>query len=198
MARLTQNRRLIGTVIASATRTAVLDATLSDAQTRTVKWTTHPIEDGSEIQDHGTEEQVQYTLTGRISRTTLGTVLVDDPLRLETTRDTLSNMLSDKEPISIINGVYALENYVISSLVFTRGEGQGQSLDVSMTLLGLVTTSTATIVIPPELVFDDFGASFTSLELGGAEVPGESDGTEIKDEVESSIVKSGYNFLSGR
>jgi hypothetical protein len=191
------DRRTVGAVLQNSIRGVTMDATLTDEAGVEVKWSSHPIETGAEIQDHGTVSPRTYTLTGVVSRTTLGPVLPDDPRRVEIARDTLFAMAEDRLPVELFYDTFVLESYVITSVRSSRDSGTGQALRFSIGLQALRVTVSETTEIPADRVASDQAAGLTATSDGGQQVAAESTGEEVKQEVRTSIAAAGFDFLVG-
>jgi hypothetical protein len=177
----------------------VLDATLSDSYGRTASVTDHPLEDRSTIQDHVIREPGTAQISGVISRTTLGDIDPSSPTRVDDALDRLDRLIVDGRPLTLVTGLRSLSQYVMTSLVVSRSDpSQGQAPRVQMDFKEIVTAASQVVSIPPERVASSQQDGATAQSDQGTATPADSDGEEVKAEVNRSMLQSGFNFLTGR
>jgi hypothetical protein len=177
----------------------VFDATLSDSYSRSASVTDHPLEDATTVSDHVVREPGQATISGVLTRTTLGTVDPESPTRVDDALDRLDRLITDGQPVSIVTGLRSLVSYVVTGLTVSRSDpSQGQAPRVQLTLKELVTAASQVVQIPPERVAAAQQDGATAQSDQGTATPTESEGTEVKAEVNQSLAQRGFNFISGR
>ncbi len=75
---------------------------------------------------------------------------------------------------------------------------QGQAPRVQISLKEIVTAASQVVRIPPERVAAPERDGSTAQSDQGTATPADSEGEETKAKVNSSILQSGFNFVSGR
>lgn len=189
--------RRVGTVISNDAAEIPLDATLSESYEASYEVAEDALEDGSTTSDHINRKARKFSLTGVISRVSLGTFLPDDPRRLEIARDTLLAIADARGTVTIVNGYNVLEDYAIESIKLDRSAGEGHQVQVSMSLSELVTTASQTTQILAENINSEFAPTLGTLALGGEQVPEESEGVEVKGEISDLHEQYAYSVLTG-
>jgi hypothetical protein len=128
------------------------DATLSESETISVEWSEHPIESGATVADHAVVRPPELSLEGFITRTPLSmsTELDNlDPNYLDAALDALRGMTADREPVLIVTGLRAYEDYRITSLTVSRSPEDGQAARVSLSLRPVQIVEAGTVLLPP-------------------------------------------------
>lgn len=190
--------RSVGTVIANDDFEIAFDATFSDDFEASYNITDDPLASGSTSSDHITKNPVQFSITGAISRTALGSFLPDNARRLEIARDLLIALGDARGTVAIVNGYHVLEGYAVESLKIGRaGAGGGNQISVSMGFKQLITTESRTTQILAENVESIFAPGLTNLTYGGEQSPAESEGVDATGELVAIHEELTFPVLSG-
>lgn len=155
------------------------DATLSEAETIAVEWSEHPIESGATVADHAVVRPPELSLEGFITRTPLSmSAELDniDPNYLDAALDTLRGMAADREPVLIVTGLRAYENYRITSLSISRSPEDGQAVRVSLSLRPVQIVEAGTVLLPPLPVKPEKKAAATPDGNQGTQSPTDANG----------------------
>lgn len=127
-----------------------LDALLDENTSLRSQITEYPIEDGSVISDHITQESETLSLEGVI--TGAGTLfnIAAGKSKLIAAKETLRTLHKNRELITIITGVDVYEDFAIESCDINRNSDDGEQFSVSMELRKVNKVSLRTEEIPPE------------------------------------------------
>lgn len=177
------------------------DCTLSEGRTIAVEWSEHPIESGATVADHAVVRPPELSLEGFLTRTPLSmsTELDNlDPNYLDAAMDALEGMASDREPILIVTGLRAYEDYRITSLAFTRTPEDGQGVKVSVSLRPVQIVEAGTVLLPPLPVKPAKKNAAGGEENGGTKSPTDANSaTQRQSALEFLREKSGASGLLG-
>ena len=129
-----------------------LDALVTEQISLPSTVTAYPVEDGSVITDHVTQEQEELEITGVV---TGSIVLASDPgggrARLIDVRDALRKIHAQRQPIVIVTGIDVYQDMVVYRCEIGRNNESDQ-LDVSISAKKIKRVTTKTADIPPEKV----------------------------------------------
>jgi hypothetical protein len=185
-----------------------LDLTASEDYTTKLKWTPHPVEDGSDITDNAVREPETATLTGVITQTPIvgGDASVD---RLEQADRIFLKMARDRLPLQIITGLRVLDGYVITALTVSRSQTTGQTFNVSLDLQELITVEAQFAEVPPAPVKKKKKKAAGAAVDGGTKAPtdttteaeagegagaGAADGDGEEDDTPKSVAAKSYDL----
>lgn len=172
------------------------DCTLSEGRTIAVEWSEHPVESGATVADHAVVRPPELSLEGFLTRTPLSmsTELDNlDPNYLDAAMDALEGMASDREPILIVTGLRAYEDYRITSLAFTRTPEDGQGVKASVSLRPIQIVEAGTVLLPPLPV----KPAKKSAAAGEASTGTQSPTDAAEDAKRKSLLKGGLDLSGG-
>lgn len=127
-----------------------LDALLTESTTLSSQITEYPIEDGSVISDHITQENETLSIEGVI--TSAGTLfnLSFGKAKLIAAKETLRQLHRERALITIITGLDVYTDFAIESCEISRSAEGGEQYSVSISLRKIKKVSLRTEEIPPE------------------------------------------------
>lgn len=127
-----------------------LDALLTESTSLRSQITEYPIEDGSVISDHITQESEALSIEGVI--TGAGTLfnIAAGKAKLIAAKEALRELHKKRELITVVTGVDVYEDFAIESCEINRTADGGEKLDVSLTLKKIKKVTLRTADIPPE------------------------------------------------
>lgn len=133
------------------------DAVIRKTETTTAKVSKHPVEDGFNITDHVSLENVKVSLDGTVSsanNSLLNTALgqTSDPVR---TRVTLNAITQTKEVVALFTPEIIYSNLVITSLVFTKKDPIRDVINFSIRFEGIRRVKSKTSIVPAEDVSEE-------------------------------------------
>lgn len=173
------------------------DCTLSEGRTIAVEWSEHPIESGATVADHAVVRPPELSLEGFLTRTPLSmsTELDNlDPNYLDAAMDALEGMASDREPILIVTGLRAYEDYRITSVSFTRSPEDGQGARVSLSLRPIQIVEAGTVLLPPLPVKPAKKAAAAGEASTGTQSPTDASAEAAAEDVRrKSLLKGGLD-----
>lgn len=187
-------------------RGCYFDATLSEGLSGAVSWTEHPVDSGAKVSDHAVLEPETLSLTGMITRTPLWMTTERgnlDPAHLDQLVDTLWQMRADRERCLIVTGLRAYEDFYIDNLEITRGQGDGQSVQVSMSFRKIQIVTAGTVLLPPLPVAPEKKADATANNSQGTQAPKDATSTppapptQEESVLHQGLDKTGFNQLLG-
>lgn len=143
----------------------VFDATLSESFTKTIEWTPHPVESGSEIVDHGIIQQGVLTLQGFLTETPLAKEDVRSA-RLESMRLELEELADQRQRLEVFGSDRVYQSMVIETLNISRSPEQ-EALIVDMTLRQIEVVEATEVEIPPDILAPKLRAGGTSKLKAG-------------------------------
>lgn len=136
------------------TRTVIgvleLDALLTESTSLRSQITEYPIEDGSVISDHISQESETLSIEGVI--TGAGTLfnISAGKSKLIAAKEALRELHEKRELISIVTGVDVYDDFAIESCEISRNNEDGEQFSVSMELRKIKKVTLRTEEIPPE------------------------------------------------
>lgn len=127
-----------------------LDALLTESTTLSSQITEYPIEDGSVISDHITQENETLSIEGVI--TSAGTLfnLSFGKAKLIAAKETLRQLHRERALITIVTGLDVYTDFAIESCEISRTAEEGERYSVSISLRKIKKVSLRTEEIPPE------------------------------------------------
>ncbi|MBF1221555.1 MAG: hypothetical protein HXM21_00095 [Haemophilus influenzae] len=127
-----------------------LDALLTESTTLSSQVTEYPIEDGSVISDHITQENETLSIEGVI--TSAGTLfnLNFGKAKLIAAKETLRQLHRERALITIVTGLDVYTDFAIESCEISRTAEEGERYSVSISLRKIKKVSLRTEEIPPE------------------------------------------------
>lgn len=164
---------------------------------RTIEWSVHPVEAGSDITDNAKIDLERVSLAGVITQTPIigGDATTD---RLAQADEVLSKIATDRQPVQVITGLRVLDGYVVTGYSSSRGQGLGQALSVTLELQEVVTVEARFVEVAPAPVRADKKAAAAPAVDGGTKAP-----TETTEEAETgegaqtpkSVAKEGVGLI---
>lgn len=127
-----------------------LDALLDENTSLRSQITEYPIEDGSVISDHISQESETLSLEGVITGTGTLFNIAAGKSKLIAAKETLRTLHKNRELITIITGVDVYEDFAIESCNINRNSDDGEQFSVSMELRKIKKVTLRTEEIPPE------------------------------------------------
>lgn len=108
-----------------------LDALLTESTSLSSQITEYPVEDGTVISDHITQESEKLSLSGVI--TSAGTLFNISPgkSKLIDAKETLRELHKKRELITIVTGIDTYEDFAIESLEIERNSDDGERFNVT-------------------------------------------------------------------
>lgn len=127
-----------------------LDALLTENTSLRSQITEYPVEDGSVISDHITQEAEILSIDGVI--TGAGTLfnIAAGKAKLIAAKETLRQLHQDRTLLTITTGIDIYTDFAIESCEINRTADGGEKLDVSLTLKKIKKVTLRTADIPPE------------------------------------------------
>lgn len=127
-----------------------LDALLTENTSLRSQITEYPVEDGSVISDHITQEAEILSIEGVI--TGVGTLfnIAAGKAKLIAAKETLRQLHQDRTLLTITTGIDIYTDFAIDSCEINRTADGGEKLDVSLTLKKIKKVTLRTADIPPE------------------------------------------------
>lgn len=127
-----------------------LDALLTESTALSSQITEYPIEDGSVISDHITQESETLSIEGVI--TSAGTLfnLSFGKAKLIAAKETLRQLHRERALITIVTGLDVYTDFAIESCEISRSAEAGEQYSVSISLRKIKKVSLRTEEIPPE------------------------------------------------
>lgn len=143
---------LYSNLIGSRTTIGVLelDALLTENTSLRSQITEYPVEDGSVISDHITQEAETLSIEGVI--TGAGTLFnfAAGKAKLISAKESLRQLHQARELLTVVTGVDIYTDFAIESCEISRTAEGGEQFDVSLTLKKIKKVSLKTADIPPE------------------------------------------------
>ncbi|MGQ0285867.1 phage baseplate protein [Pasteurellaceae bacterium 22721_9_1] len=127
-----------------------LDALLTESTSLRSQITEYPVEDGSVISDHITQEAETLTIEGVI--TGAGTLfnVAQGKAKLIGAKESLRQLHQDRTLLTVTTGVDIYPDFAIESCEISRTADGGEKFDVSLTLKKIKKVTLRTADIPPE------------------------------------------------
>ena len=136
------------------TRTVIgaleLDALVSENTSLKSQITEYPIEDGSVISDHISQESETLSLEGVITGTGTLFNIAAGKSKLIAAKEALRTLHKNRELITIITGVDVYEDFAIESCDINRNNKDGEQFSVNLELKKINKVTLRTEEIPPE------------------------------------------------
>lgn len=125
-----------------------MDASLSESHQAANEVTRHPVEQGSDITDHVRRQPERVTITGVITDTptTLGGALEEN--RSLSAFEKFLEMKDRADLVTVVTSLRQYSNMVIESYSIPRDARRGQSVEITLNLVEILTAQIAEI--PPE------------------------------------------------
>lgn len=127
-----------------------LDALLTENTSLRSQITEYPVEDGSVVSDHITQEAEMLSIEGVI--TGAGTLfnIAAGKAKLIAAKEALRQLHQDRTLLTITTGIDIYTDFAIESCEINRTADGGEKLDVSLTLKKIKKVTLRTADIPPE------------------------------------------------
>ncbi|KGQ55033.1 hypothetical protein IO44_07685 [Gallibacterium anatis str. Avicor] len=127
-----------------------LDALLTETTSLSSQITEYPVEDGTVISDHITQESERLSLSGVITGAgTLFNVGLGK-YKLISAKETLRELHANRELITIVTGLDVYEDFAIESLEIERNSDDGERLNVTAEFRKINKVTLRTEEMPPE------------------------------------------------
>lgn len=127
-----------------------LDALLTESTSLRSQITEYPIEDGSVISDHITQESEALSIEGVI--TGAGTLfnIAAGKAKLIAAKEALRELHKKRELITVVTGIDVYEDFAIESCEISRNNEDGEQFSVNLELKKINKVTLRTEEIPPE------------------------------------------------
>ncbi|NBI43466.1 hypothetical protein GVX76_08205 [[Haemophilus] felis] len=127
-----------------------LDALLTESTSLRSQITEYPVEDGSVISDHITQEAETLTIEGVI--TGAGTLfnVAQGKAKLISAKESLRQLHQERALLTVTTGVEIYPDFAIESCEISRTADGGEKFDVNLTLKKIKKVTLKTADIPPE------------------------------------------------
>lgn len=127
-----------------------LDALLTESTSLRSQITEYPIEDGSVISDHITQESETLSIEGVI--TGAGTLfnIAAGKAKLIAAKEALRELHKKRELITVVTGIDVYEDFAIESCEISRNNEDGEQFSVNLELKKINKVTLRTEEIPPE------------------------------------------------
>lgn len=127
-----------------------LDALLTESTTLNSQITEYPVEDGTVISDHITQESEKLSLTGVI--TGAGTLfnIGLGKYKLIEAKETLRELHTRRELVTIVTGLDVYVDFAIESLSIERNNEDGERLNITAEFRKINKVTLRTEDMPPE------------------------------------------------
>lgn len=127
-----------------------LDALLMESTSLRSQITEYPVEDGSVISDHITQEAETLTIEGVI--TGAGTLfnLAHGKAKLIAAKEALRQLHKERALLTVTTGIDIYSDFAIESCEISRTADGGEKFDVNLTLKKIQKVTLRTADIPPE------------------------------------------------
>lgn len=127
-----------------------LDALLTENTSLRSKITEYPVEDGSVISDHITQEAEMLSIEGVITGVGTQFNVSAGKAKLISAKETLRQLHRERELLTITTGMEIYTDFAIESCEISRKADGGEQFDVSLTLKKIKKVTLRTEDIPPE------------------------------------------------
>ncbi|KGQ61411.1 phage baseplate protein [Gallibacterium anatis] len=129
-----------------------LDALLTETTSLSSQITEYPVEDGTVISDHITQESERLSLSGVITGAgTLFNVGLGK-YKLISAKETLRELHANRELITIVTGLDVYEDFAIESLEIERNSDDGERLNITAEFRKINKVTLRAEEMPPEKV----------------------------------------------
>lgn len=178
------------------TRTVIgaleLDALVSENTSLKSQITEYPIEDGSVISDHISQESETLSIEGVI--TGAGTLfnISAGKSKLIAAKEALRGLHKKRELVTIVTGVDVYEDFAIGSCEINRNADDGERLNVNLTLKKIEKVTLRNEEIPPEKTSGKATgkAGKTKTKAGKAKTSGKDTISSTKADKAQAAVKA--------
>ncbi|MFZ7222726.1 phage baseplate protein [Avibacterium avium] len=127
-----------------------LDALLTESTSLSSQITEYPVEDGTVISDHITQESERLSLSGVITGAgTLFNVGLGK-YKLISAKETLRELHANRELITIVTGLDVYQDFAIESIEIERNSDDGERLNVTAEFRKINKVSLRKEEMPPE------------------------------------------------
>lgn len=127
-----------------------LDALLTESTSLRSQITEYPVEDGSVISDHITQDSETLSIEGVI--TGAGTLfnISEGKAKLIVAKEALRELHKKRELITVVTGIDVYEDFAIESCEISRNNEDGEQFSVNLELKKINKVTLRTEEIPPE------------------------------------------------
>lgn len=127
-----------------------LDALLTESTALSSQITEYPVEDGTVISDHITQESERLSLSGVITGAgTLFNVGLGK-YKLISAKETLRELHANRELITIVTGLDVYQDFAIESIEIERNSDDGERLNITAEFRKINKVTLRTEEMPPE------------------------------------------------
>lgn len=172
-----------------------LDALLTENTSLRSQITEYPVEDGSVISDHITQEAEILSIEGVI--TGVGTLfnIAAGKAKLIAAKETLRQLHQDRTLLTITTGIDIYTDFAIESCEISRTADGGEKLDVSLTLKKIKKVTLRTADIPPEKTSGSATGKAGKTKTNAGKSTG---GEPSKDQKEKVMMRSQLDTYSNK
>lgn len=181
----------------------VFEMTSSESHETNIEWTSQPIEDGTQISDHGVEQQFRLSVTGMVTASPLYAPLIQEE-RLANSALTLREMARAKRLIEVSTSLATYGDVVISGVNIPRKSDDGQAYEASLTFVQLEIIESASIEVPADILRPDLRAGGASKGSAGRQNGDDDDADDPESAAgksaaatRTSLAKQGFTFMQG-
>ncbi|UXN34438.1 hypothetical protein N8E86_10345 [Avibacterium paragallinarum] len=129
-----------------------LDALLTESTSLSSQITEYPVEDGTVISDHITQESERLSLSGVITSAGILFNISLGKYKLIEAKETLRELHANRELITIVTGLDVYEDFAIESLEIERNSDDGERLNITAEFRKINKVTLRTEEMPPEKV----------------------------------------------
>jgi len=166
--------------------TWAFDVVTSETYEGGVDWTSHPVESGLEITDHGVINPDRIVLSGIVTDAPFPTQGLPLPQRARAAYERLLDLKNSKALLVVVTGLRVMRDMVIESVDLERDSQTGESVRPKVALKEIRIVASVTVPIPPEILRAD-AADAASKASAGKQVGTEADGAVVEKTLAKSI-----------
>ena len=181
-----------------------LDAILTETHNRTNRVTSFPVEQGSDITDHISEEPVEFNLEGHITNTPVsfgpantGIVLSvgEQQSRVEAAYELLKEIFQARALITVVSGLEVYTNMAFVNFNIPRTGRTGEVLNFSGTFRQVRIVDSETVLLP-NAAADAADKASTNVDTGSNSTKAADAKTAAKAKSKSALAKGFDSFSS--